>query len=81
MNRETSIHARDTLIVTERRQNRRWVIIAVVVVALLAIGLIVMKGHGGDILCRPIPSPAGTALAFFQPPSRPVRLPYQRRVG
>ncbi len=39
------------------------------------------QGHGGDILCRPMPWPAGTALAFFQPPSRPVRLPYQRRVG
>ena len=56
MNRETSIHARDTLIVTERRQNRRWVIIAVVVVALLAIGLIVMKGHGTKTAA---PAPGG----------------------
>ena len=53
MNRETSFHASDTLIVTERRQNRRWVIIAAVVVALLAIGLIDMKMHASKTAAGP----------------------------
>jgi len=52
MNRETSFHASDTLIVTERRQNRRWVIIAAVVVALLVIGLIYMKMHASKTAAR-----------------------------
>jgi RND family efflux transporter MFP subunit len=49
MNRETSFHSSDTLIVTDRSARRRWVIIgAVVVIALLALGIALMMGRGGD---------------------------------
>jgi multidrug efflux pump subunit AcrA (membrane-fusion protein) len=49
MNRETSFHSSDTLIVTDRSARRRWVIIgAVVVLALLALGIALMMGRGGD---------------------------------
>lgn len=75
MNRETSIHARDTLIVTERRQNRRWVIIAAVVIALLAIGLIVMKSHGSKT-AAPAPGHAAGQL-----PAVSVVVPGQSQVG
>ena len=47
MNRETSIHSSDLLVVSDRsRQRRRWVIIGAVVVALLILGLAVMLGRG-----------------------------------
>ena len=47
MNRETSFHSSDTLIVTDRSARRRWVIIgAVVVLALLALGIALMMGRG-----------------------------------
>jgi len=46
MNRETSIHSSDTLVVVDRsRQRRRWLIIGAVVVALLVIVLAVMWGR------------------------------------
>jgi RND family efflux transporter MFP subunit len=49
MNRETSFHSSDTLIVTDRSGRRRWVIIgAVVILALLALGIAMMMGHGSD---------------------------------
>ncbi len=47
MNRETSIHSSDVLVVTDRsRQRRRWLIIGAVVVALVIIALAVMLGRG-----------------------------------
>ena len=47
MNRETSIHSSDVLIVTDRsRQRRRWVIIGAVVVALVILALAIMLGRG-----------------------------------
>jgi RND family efflux transporter MFP subunit len=46
MNRETSIHTSDALVVTHRASRRRWVIIGAVVVALLVVGLAVMMGRG-----------------------------------
>jgi HlyD family secretion protein len=47
MNRETSIHSSDVLVVTDRsRQRRRWVIIGAVVAALVILGLAVMLGRG-----------------------------------
>ena len=47
MNRETSIHASDTLIVVDRRQRRRWlIIVAVTVLALAALGLVLMATRG-----------------------------------
>ena len=49
MNRETHIHGSDTLVVTDRSARRRWVIIgAVVILALLALGLALMMGGSGD---------------------------------
>ena len=48
MNRETSFRSSDTLIVTDRSRQRRWVIIgAVVVVAIVAIALFMVMGGGG----------------------------------
>jgi HlyD family secretion protein len=48
MNRESSIHG-STLVVTDRSARRRWVIIAaVVILALLALGLALMMGRGGE---------------------------------
>lgn len=76
MNRETSIHAHDTLIVTERRQNRRWVIIAAVVVALLAIGLIVMKMHASKTAA---PAPGHAAAGQLAAVS--VVVPGRTQVG
>ena len=47
MNRETTFHSSDTLIVTDRSARRRWVIIgAVVILALLALGIALMMGRG-----------------------------------
>jgi len=50
MNRETSFHTSDTLVVTDRSRQRRWVIIgAVLVVAIVAIALfLMMRGGGSD---------------------------------
>jgi len=48
MNRETSFRSSDTLIVTDRSRQRRWVIIgALVVVAVVAIALFIMMRGGG----------------------------------
>ena len=47
MNRETSIHSSDVVVVTDRsRQRRRWLIIGAVVVALVVLGLAIMLGRG-----------------------------------
>src|SRR6476659_8201841 len=49
MNRETSIHSSDTLVVTDGSRRRRLVLIgAVVIIALVAIGLFLMSGRGGS---------------------------------
>ena len=50
MNRETSFHASDTLIVTDRSRQRRWVIIGAVLIAVIvAIALfLMMRGSGSD---------------------------------
>jgi HlyD family secretion protein len=45
MNRETSFHTSDTLVVTDRSRKRRWLIIGVVVaLAVIALAFIVMRG-------------------------------------
>ncbi len=45
MNRETSFHTSDTLVVTDRSRKRRWLIIGVVVaLAVIALALILMRG-------------------------------------
>ena len=76
MNRETSIHASDTVIVTDRRQRRRWVIIgAAVLVAVIAIGLMLMLGRSSG-------APAGGAgKAAGQIPTVSVVIPGRTDVG
>ena len=49
MNRETTFRTSDTLVVSDRSRQRRWVIIgAVVVLALVALALVMMMRGGGD---------------------------------
>lgn len=49
MNRETSFRASDTLVVSDRSRQRRWVMIgAVVIVAVVAIALFLMMRGGGE---------------------------------
>ena len=48
MNRETSFRSSDTLIVTDRSRQRRWVIIGVVVVAIVAIAAFMLLRGGGS---------------------------------
>jgi HlyD family secretion protein len=75
MNRETSIHASDTLIVTDRRQRRRWVIIgAAVLVAVIAIGLMLALGRSSN-------APAGAGKGAGQIPAVSVVVPGQSEVG
>jgi HlyD family secretion protein len=80
MNRETSIHASDTLIVTDRRQRRRWVIIAAIAaLALFVLGLAVIMGRNatGD---KGAPTAAGRAAAG-QMPTVTVIVPGRSQVG
>jgi HlyD family secretion protein len=48
MNRETSFRTSDTLIVTDRSRQRRWLIVGVVIVALVAIAAFMLLGRGGS---------------------------------
>lgn len=48
MNRETSFRTSDTLVVTDRSRQRRWVIIGAVVAILIIIGALVMFMRGGS---------------------------------
>ncbi|WP_310468942.1 efflux RND transporter periplasmic adaptor subunit [Sphingomonas sp.] len=47
MNRETTLHSSDTLVVVDRSRRKRWAIIAAAVVALAAIAIAVMMFTGG----------------------------------
>src|SRR3982750_4748544 len=47
MNRETTFHTSDTLVVTDRSSRRRWVIIGAAVVILALIGAVVAFGRSG----------------------------------
>jgi HlyD family secretion protein len=73
MNRETSFRSSDTLIVTDRSRQRRWVIIGVVVVAVLALAAFLMLRGGAD---KSAPK-AGAG----QIPTVTVIVPGQSRVG
>jgi RND family efflux transporter MFP subunit len=77
MNRETSIHSSDTLIVVDgSRQRRRMVIIgALAALALLVIGLAVLMGRGASE--KPAAAPAGSG----QEPTVTVVVPGQSSVG
>ena len=48
MNRETSFRTSDTLVVTDRSRQRRWVIIGAVVALLVIVGALVMFMRGGS---------------------------------
>jgi len=75
MNRETSIHSSDTLVVVDRsRQRRRLLIAAVAGIALLAIALFFIFGRGSG----EAPPPAASA---GQVPTVTVVVPGQSQVG
>ena len=75
MNRETSIHSSDTLVVVDRsRQRRRWIIIAVAAVLLLALGVALMM-RGGES------KTADTAAGSAQVPNVSVVVPGRTQVG
>jgi len=76
MNRETSIHASDTLIVADRRQRRRWVILgAAVLVAVLAVGLMLLAGR------NPKDAAAAGGKSAGQVPTVSVVVPGRSEVG
>ena len=79
MNRETSIHSSDTLVVVDRsRARRRMVIIgAIAALALLVIGLAVISARGGG---KNAPGAAGGATAG-QIPTVTVVVPGQSQVA
>ena len=78
MNRETSIHSSDTLVVVNRsRRRRRIVIAAVAVVALLVIALAVMLGRGASDK----KAPAAAAAGAGQVPTVTVVVPGLSQVG
>ena len=75
MNRETSIHSSDTLVVVDRsRQRRRWLIIGVAAVVLLAIGLMLMMRGGESATTE-------TAAGSGQVPNVSVVVPGRSQVG
>ena len=78
MNRETSIRTSDTLVVTDRSQGRRWVIIAaVLLVVLVAIGAAMFMRHGSSVSEQK----AAAAKSAGQVPSVTVVVPGQSQVG
>jgi RND family efflux transporter MFP subunit len=80
MNRETSIHSSDTLVVVDRSRNRRRMVIIGVIaaLALLVIGFVVLtRGGGSD---KPQPGAAAGATAG-QVPTVTVVVPGRSNVG
>jgi RND family efflux transporter MFP subunit len=77
MNRETSIRTSDTLVVTDRSQSRRWVIIAAVaILVLVAIGAAMLMGRGSGNDQK-----AAAGKAAGQVPTVTVVVPGQSSVG
>ena len=79
MNRETSIHSSDTLVVVDRSARRRRMVIigAIAALALLVIGIAVIMGRSGD---KAQPAPAG-GQAAGQMATVSVIVPGQSQVG
>jgi HlyD family secretion protein len=76
MNRETSIHAHDTLVVVDRSRRRRMIVIAAAAVLILALVLFLALGRGGsDKAKQAASSGAG------QMPTVTVIVPGQSQVG
>ena len=79
MNRETSFHSSDVLVVTDRsRQRRRWLIIGAVVVALVIVALAVMLGRGAADKSS---QAAGANGGAGQVPTVTVIVPGRSQVG
>lgn len=78
MNRETSFHSSDTLVVvdTSRRRRRLLIIAAIAALALFVIGLAVITGRGAD---KAAPAPGGAAAG--QVPTVTVVVPGRSDVG
>ena len=75
MNRETSIHSSDTLVVVDRSRRRRMMIIAAAaILALLVVGLLVARGRSAS-------SQAQQAAGAGQVPTVTVIVPGQSQVG
>jgi HlyD family secretion protein len=77
MNRETSIHSSDTLVVVDRSRRRRWVIIGVVVAAILVIGLAIMVSRNA----ARTKDAAAAARGAGQIPTVTVVVPGRSQVG
>lgn len=76
MNRETSIHSSDTLVVVDRSRRRRQLVIAAAVgIALLALILVLVLGRGSSN------KPAQNAGGAGQVPSVTIVVPGQSQVG
>src|SRR3982750_2664632 len=78
MNRETSFHSSDTLVVVDRSRQRRWLIIgAVVILAIIAIGVAMMMNRSAT----KAKAPRAAAASAGQIPSVTVCVPGQSQVG
>jgi HlyD family secretion protein len=77
MNRETSIHSSDTLVVVDRSRRRRWVIIGAVVAAILVIGLAIMISRNA----ARTKDAAAAARGAGQIPTVTVVVPGRSQVG
>src|SRR3954468_19369278 len=77
MNRETTFHTSDTLVVTDRSSRRRWVIIGAVVVILALIAAVVAFGRSGT----KTDSQQAGAKGAGQIPTVTVVVPGQTQVG
>ena len=77
MNRETSLHYSDTLVVVDRSQRRRWVIIAAIIAA-IAIGIAFMMMSGGD---QAAPGAGGAEGRGGQVPTVTVVVPGRSEVA
>jgi HlyD family secretion protein len=77
MNRETSIHSSDTLVVVDRsRQRRRLLIVAAILVALVVIGLAIVLGRDASEK-----KAAEAAASAGQVPTVTVVVPGQSQIG
>jgi HlyD family secretion protein len=77
MNRETTFHTSDTLVVTDRSSSRRWVIIGAVVVILALIVALVAFGRAGS----KADSQQAAGKSAGQIPTVTVIVPGQTQVG
>jgi RND family efflux transporter MFP subunit len=79
MNRETSIRSSDTLVISDRSRNRRWLIVGAIVIALVVVAAAVMMGRSST---KTAPGQAGAAngKAAGQIPTVTVVVPGRSQV-